>query len=142
MRQISAFGVIGAVATVSHYTTLVVLVESGLLGAVAASSLGYLVGGAVNYLLNKRITFRSVVPGRRAVPRFAIVAGIGWLANGTIVWLLTAHLALAYLAAQIVATVVVFAWNFVANKHWTFAQRHPPWNLSVDATERDHPHPS
>jgi putative flippase GtrA len=55
-----------------------------------------------------------------ALPRFALVATAGAAINTGIVALLYAAGA-HYLVAQAVATVAVLAWNFLANRYWTFA---------------------
>jgi putative flippase GtrA len=121
LRQVGWFGTIGATATALHYLVLIGLVELLDAGPTVASSAGYVAGGTLNYLLNKRVTFRSPAPGHRAVPRFVAVALVGAAANATVVWFATAILATPYLLAQVIATALVFVWNFLANKHWTFA---------------------
>lgn len=124
LRQIGWFGTIGAAATALHYLVLVGLVELLGVGPTGASSVGYVAGGTVNYILNKRFTFRSPASDRRAVPRFVAVALVGAAANAAVVWVLTAVGGVQYVLAQVVATGAVFVWNFFANKHWTFSDVH------------------
>lgn len=121
LRQIGWFGTIGAAATALHYIVLVSLVELMGVGPTAASSTGYVAGGALNYILNKRYTFRSAARAQRAVPRFVAVALVGAAANATVVWALTALGGVQYALAQVAATGSVLVWNFLANKYWTFS---------------------
>lgn len=120
--QFAAFCGVGALATAVHYTLLVALVELAGVGAVAASSAGAALGALVGYALNRRYTFRS---GRRhgeALPRFAATAAAGWLLNAAVMYVATQVLGLHYLAAQVLATGIVLAWNFGMNRAWTFAE--------------------
>jgi len=110
----------GAIGTVAQYAVLVTLVQSGAAGAVAASTAGAIVGAAINYGLNHRVTFASGVPHARALPRFAAVAAVGIALNALVV---AAVLALAgphYLVAQVAATLTVLAAGYLANRAWTF----------------------
>jgi putative flippase GtrA len=118
--QFQKFVLVGGLATATQYAVLVAMVR--LLGAnpVFASSCGYVISALLNYYLNYRLTFRSVQSHRRALPRFGAIAVVGLLINSTIVWALSEHGPLPYLAAQIVATAVVLLWNFGANRKWTF----------------------
>lgn len=121
LRQLGWFGTVGAAATALHYFVLIILVELLGVGPTMASSAGFVAGGTLNYILNKRFTFRSARPDRSAVPRFLIVALVGTAANAAVVWTLTAVFTVPYLLAQVVATGSVLIWNFLANKHWTFS---------------------
>jgi putative flippase GtrA len=110
----------GAVGTAVHYAVLIALVAFADAGAVEASTMGALVGAAVNYALNHRFTFRSRKAHGTAFPRFALVAAAGIVLNALV---LAAVLAIAgphYLVAQLVATCAVLAAGFLANRAWTF----------------------
>jgi putative flippase GtrA len=116
------FAGVGVIGTLAHYVTLVLLVEIFGAGPVTASSSGYLVGALINYLLNYFYTFRSNRRHIEALPRFYLVAAVGFVFNGTIMFLLVRLLNVNYLVAQIVATTIVLVWNFIANKIWTFTE--------------------
>jgi putative flippase GtrA len=121
LGQFLKFAAGGAVGTACHYATLVLWVES-LGGPVVPGALaGFCVGALVNYLLARRFVFASDRPHGSALPRFALVAAVGAAINTGIVALLYgagAH----YLVAQVAATGAVLAVNFLANRHWTFAE--------------------
>ncbi len=121
-RQFSAFFGVGLVAAVVHYGTLIGLVEGAGAGPVPATLAGYVLGGVVSYLLNRRHVFASDRPHREATWRFAVVAGVGFALTGLIMALLTGRLALPYLPAQVATTGVVMLWSFAANRWWTFGR--------------------
>lgn len=113
----------GVLAAIGHYGTLALAVELGRIGPVPAALAGFLVGGVISYLLNRRWTFASDRPHGAAVPRFALVALAGFLLTGLSMALLTDGLGLHYLPAQLATTGLVMLWTFLANRSWTFATR-------------------
>lgn len=123
--QFSRFAVIGAIATGLQYLVLVLLVRSNLAGAVAASSIGFATSSLLNYLLNRRFTFRSAKRHAHALPRFLAVAGVGLCINGLLMWLLSYPIELHYLIAQMAATAGTLLWNYSMNRLWTFAEPMP-----------------
>ncbi len=123
-RQFVAFFGVGLVAAVVHYGLLVSLVEGYGLDPVQATLAGYVAGGLVSYLMNRRMTYGSDRPHREAGWRFAVVALVGF----GLTWLAMAALVrgggLPYLPAQIATTGIVLVWSFLAHKFFTF--REPP----------------
>ena len=111
----------GGVATSTHYGVLVGLVEGFGLSPPPSAALGALCGALVAYVANRRFTFSSDASHRRALPRFLAIALLGGALNGFLVWVGTRGLAWHYLAAQVVATVLVLGLTFCLNRSWTFA---------------------
>ena len=124
-RQVSAFAVVGVFAAVAHYGALITLVEGFGWQAVPATLVGYVAGGIVSYLLNRRHTFASDRPHEEAGWRFALVAGIGFCLTWVAMHLLHDRAGMQYLLAQLVTTGVVLVWSFAANKFWTFGAKAP-----------------
>jgi putative flippase GtrA len=124
-RQFSAFAIVGLFAAVAHYGALVALVEGFAWGAVPATLVGYVAGGIVSYILNRRHTFASDRPHEEATWRFAAVAGVGFCLTWICMEILNGRLGVQYLLAQIVTTGVVLLWSFSANKFWTFGTGGP-----------------
>ena len=123
-RQFSAFFGVGIAAAIVHYGLLVSLVEGYRMEPVRATLVGYVGGGIVSYLLNRRHTYASDRPHREAGWRFALVALVGFGLTWAFMALLVRLLGAPYLPAQIVTTGIVLVWSFLAHKLWTF--REPP----------------
>jgi putative flippase GtrA len=121
-RLVSFIGV-GAIATLVQYCILVFSVEVLGLRPFLGSSVGFAISAILNYWLNYHFTFRSQNSHVGAASRFALVALAGLLLNALAMVLLGRVPGLPYIAAQIIATVVVLAWNFLGNSLWTFAHR-------------------
>jgi putative flippase GtrA len=117
--QFVRFAAGGAVGTVVHYLTLVVLVEACSAPVTAATASGFAVGAITNYLIARHWVFRSDRSHTSALPRFATIALAGAVINTVLVGALNA-IGLHYLLAQVVATGTVLVLNFLANRYWTF----------------------
>lgn len=121
-RQFAAFSGVGVVAAVVHYGLLVGLVEAAGVAPVPATLAGYVAGGIVSYLLNRRLTYASDRPHAEAGWRFAIVAGVGFLLTWGLMHVFTVRMGLPYLPMQVVTTGIVLFWSFLANRIWTFGE--------------------
>ncbi|MBS7538764.1 GtrA family protein [Ancylobacter lacus] len=125
LRHILLFAALGAVGTLAQYTVLVALVRGAGLGPVLASTAGFLVGGLVNYQLNRRIAFRSSKSHAEAAGKFFTVAGIGLGLNALLMTLFTRVLGLPYLPAQLLCTGLLVLWHYAGNALWTFRESRP-----------------
>ena len=123
VRQFLAFTGVGAVGTAGHYLTLILLVETLQWNPVLSTSLGFVVGALINYILNYKYTFSSNKSHHETLFRFLLVAVIGALINSGIMYLGTTLWSVNYLLTQLVATGIVLIQNFTLNKLWTFAER-------------------
>lgn len=111
---------VGIVAAIAHYGTLIGLVEGFRLDALVASTIGFALGAVVSYTLNYKFTFFSKNRHREAFIKFLAVAIVGSLLNGMIVAFSIDVIQLHYLVGQLIATGLVFAWSYIANRMWTF----------------------
>jgi putative flippase GtrA len=119
LSRFARFALVGAVATAIQYALLILLVRGLHLPPTPASSIGFVVSAAANYLLNYHFTFESERPHGPAAARFALLAGAGLLLNAIIMHVLVGA-GVHYLIAQVCATAVVLLWNFIGNSLWTF----------------------
>ena len=122
-RQLSTYALVGAVASLAHYSVLVALVELGAIPPVPAALAGYVVGGVVSYRLNRRHTFASDRPHQEAVWRFALVALVGFCLTYLLMRLFVDRLSAPYLPAQLLTTILIMFVSFAINRLWTFAHR-------------------
>ena len=122
LRQLAAFGGVGLVAMAVHYGILLTLIELLRAAPVPAALAGYVGGGLVSNVLNRRHTFASDAPHEEAGMRFALVAGVGFCVTWMLMQLFTIQLGAPYFPAQVVTTLIVMAWSFAAHRFWTFAR--------------------
>lgn len=120
LRHFLLFAALGALGTLAQYAVLIALASGLGVRPVLASCAGFLTGGVVNYLLGRRIAFRSDRPHAEAAPRFFAVAGMGLVFNALLMALFTEALGLPYLPAQLVTTGLLVLWHYAGNLLWTF----------------------
>jgi putative flippase GtrA len=120
VTQFFKFACVGVCGTAAAYSALIALVEVFKVPVIAATTVGFVVGAIVNYILNRRFTFVSEANHAVALPKFLTVAAFGAAINAFMVGWLVEHGGVHYLIAQICATATVLVWNFVANTLWTF----------------------
>jgi putative flippase GtrA len=114
------YACMGAIGTAAQFLTLFLCVRSGLSNAVTGTVAGGIVGAGVNYFLNRRITFRTSIAHRSALPRFLATACLGIVVSGLMMKALTETGGLNYLIAQIVVSGAVLILTFLLNSIWTF----------------------
>jgi putative flippase GtrA len=122
-QQFFTFAGIGAIGTGGHYAILLLLVQVISTDPVFASTVGFTVGALINYILNYRITFSSNKRHRETLTKFFSVAALGAVINGAIMSVGINMYDVHYLIIQMIATCIVLALNFTANKYWTFADK-------------------
>jgi len=118
--QFARFAMVGAIGTLGHYLTLLLLVNQFAASPVIASAVGSVLGALINYVLNYKFTFRSQASHGPSLMKFMIVAAIGALLNVGIMWLGVNALRLNYLLVQLIATTLVLICGFLLNRAWTF----------------------
>ena len=110
-RQFLRFAAVGAVATAAHYAVLFSLVEFAGVAPLTATVIGFLTGGVVCYVLNRRFTFEERPAYARGLVKFLIVITIGGAVNAAIFAFFVGQ-GLHYMLAQAIATLIVLVWNY------------------------------
>lgn len=110
----------GGIGTLVHYLLLTLTVEFLAMPVTSATTLGFAAGAAVNYQINRRVTFGDSSHAPYAFGRFMLIAILGMFVNLGVVFLVTRFTTAHYLVAQLVATATVLALGFTANAIWTF----------------------
>ncbi len=120
VRQLTAYASVGAAATAFHYAVLIALVEAGGWRPLPATLCGYVVGGVVAYVLNRRHTFASDRSHAEAGWRFALTAFLGFCVTYVLMSLFVERLGAPYLLAQAITTLIAMFVTFAINRSWTF----------------------
>ncbi|MFP2896976.1 GtrA family protein [Corallococcus sp. 4LFB] len=111
----------GAIATAVDFVAVLGMVEWGGISPVWATVAGCVLGGVVNYSINRVITFRSNGAVAPQLARYTLVSSTSALLNAGGVALLTLHPQLAYtLGWWVVRGVVYFAWNLPLQRDYVF----------------------
>ncbi|MCG5510354.1 GtrA family protein [Ectothiorhodospira lacustris] len=124
-HQFLAFVTVGGISTAGHYTLFIGLAYTANVEPTLASTIGFIGGAIINYILNYRFTFKATGTHTTIAPRFIAAALSGMLLNAGLLATGVYILKINYLAAQIASTAVVLFWNFIINKYWTFSGQTP-----------------
>lgn len=123
VEQVLKFGLVGGIAFVIDYGTLMVL--SQLLGVnpVVAAAISFVVSLVFNYLASMKYVFarKGDLSRRKEFIIFVGLSCIGLIINEIIMFAGTAAFgtdAFAVSATKVVATAVVMVWNFLSRKKW------------------------
>lgn len=120
-RQLFWFGATGAAAAATQLLAVMVLVESGGLAPLLANGFGFLVAFGVSYLGHRHLTFSAHdVMTARSLPRFFLVAVLGFLLNELLFALLLTQTALPYWFALALVLLAVAVITFVMSRGWAF----------------------
>jgi len=113
---------VGGTAAIVEWTSfafLIGVVHFHYLAAVVGS---FIVATAANYLLSIRFVFGR---GRHSLHKEAfmvyMVSGVGLLLNMLLMWFFVGRLGIPAMTAKIIATGIVFFWNFGSRKMFVFA---------------------
>ncbi len=117
-KQFVRYASVSVIGTAVHFLIYIGLVESGF-RVVPSSAAAFIISALSNYWLNYHYTFSSGQTHRVALIKFCCVALVGLLLNTLIIFTLD-RMNWHYLLAQVAAAIVVLAWNFAANRLWTF----------------------
>ena len=122
--QLVKYAIAGTLAVVVHFVTLAFLVEVAGLVPLVSTTVGFLLGCAVNYMLQHLWVFAATGNHATFLSRYIVVTAITTTMNVALFHLLFSIVSLWYLFAQAISTIVIFLVNFEINRRFTF--RGPP----------------
>lgn len=117
-HQICRYAVVGGIAFIIDWTVLFVLTEFFQWHYLASAALSFVLGVVVNYTLSLKWVFDVRTFTKRSI-EFAVFAVIGVLGlglNELFIGLFTEVFAIYYMISKLLATALVFFWNFYARK--------------------------
>ena len=118
-RQLFSYFFVGLAAALVEWTSFWVFNSPLRLGIYLSTLLSFLIATSVNWLLGRKTTFKKHSKARDArkdiLPVF-LVSGVGLGLNILLMWLFVDRLLWIPLLSKILATGIVFAWNFTSRR--------------------------
>ena len=119
--------IVGGVAFLVDMLLLIILKELGNASTLLSATLSFVIGTLVNYLLSTYWAYNSTNIDNGAVRllMFTAIAAVGLFLNNLIILFFDKHVTIggalgklipAYVVGKVVATALVFFWNFTARK--------------------------
>jgi putative flippase GtrA len=118
--QACRFGLVGATNTALTLGAYALLVLVGVPGPVAGA-LGWALGAANGYRLNRGWTFRSAARGITPAARYVTVQALGAGLNALGIWLVVGHGDLPRFEGEIAILPAVTLLTFALCRGWVFA---------------------
>lgn len=115
MGKIAGFGVVGGLAFLIDYGTMVLLTEVFGVPYLVSTTISFIVSLIFNYLASMRFVFahRQDISRRREFVVFVVLSVIGLGINDALMWAGTDLVGIPYFITKFFATAVVMVWNFV-----------------------------
>lgn len=113
---------VGGAAFFIDFLTLYILTSVLDIHYLISNVVGFLFGLTTNYLLSIKWVFaqRKMDNRKKEFIAFASIGFVGLLINQFVMWLMTEQMVLFYLYSKIVATGIVFLWNFFGRRYIVF----------------------
>ena len=117
---------VGVVGTIADLAVLFILVSLLDVFYMYANVVSYGAGTVVNFFLNKRYTFNNTYKKVHfQFMSFALVAAVGWVLSEALLYVFVNYLFanssdLSVMVSKVMATFIVFVYNYIVNKRTTF----------------------
>ena len=120
--QLFSYLIVGGIATVVEWVCFYILSYQTHIHYLLATTLAFVISTAANWLAGRLLTFRGAEkqPILQELAKIYAVSIIGLLLNLLLMYLFVQKVGLAKMVGKIIATVLVFAWNFVVRKFWIY----------------------
>ena len=117
-KQILKFGVVGGIAFVIDYLTLIFCKEVLGINVLLSAAIAFTTSVIFNYILSIKFVFdvNEKNDSKRNFILFIIFSIIGLGLTELIMWLGTDILLIHYLLVKIIATAIVMVFNFITRK--------------------------
>lgn len=118
LLQIFKFVIVGGLAFVIDYVTLIICKEIFHLNTLLSAAIAFTVSVVVNYILSVKWVFdvNKNNSEKRNFIIFIIFSVIGLGLTELIMWLGTDVMGISYLIIKIIATIIVMVFNFITRK--------------------------
>ena len=122
--QFVRYGLVSVIALAVDFGGMVLLVELLSIHYLVAATVSFISGLAVNYLLSRAWVFteRKYESRVKEFIIFTSIGIVGLLLNNSIMWLAVERIGIYYIFSKIIATILVFFWNFGLRKMLVFKQ--------------------
>lgn len=118
MQQILRFGVVGGIAFLIDYISLIICKEVFGLNVLLSAAIAFTISVIFNYILSVKWVFdvNKEKSEKKNFILFIIFSVIGLILTEIIMWFGTDILKIHYLIVKIIATGIVMVFNFVTRK--------------------------
>lgn len=118
--QMARYGLVGVLATLVHFSVVVMLVELLHMDPVISNVPAFFTGFLVSYYSNRSWTFAGSGGRSGCLPKYLLVQIVGLGLNLGIMFLTVNVLKWSYIVGLCLALLCAALVTFLLNKYWTF----------------------
>ncbi len=115
-RQMGLYLIVGAVATVVEWTVFYFLVQYAEIRYYIATPIAFIFSTYANWITGRRVLFHPTQNTKKELAKIYLTSTFGLLWNLLIMWIAVDGCGLEPMLSKIMATGVVFLWNFIIRK--------------------------
>lgn len=121
-RQLFSYLIVGGIATIVEWVCFYMFSYRAHIHYLLATTLAFAISTAANWLAGRLLTFRAAEkqPIWQEFIKIYAVSVMGLVFNLLLMYLFVQRAGLAKMTGKIIATILVFAWNFVVRKFWIY----------------------
>lgn len=121
IKELFLYLIVGGIATVTEWILFYIFNDILLIHYILSTVIAYILSTFVNWISGKIIVFKNTKHGI-IFEILSIYAAsiIGLLLNIGIMWVLIEILKINSMISKIIATILVFIWNFVIRKFYIY----------------------
>ncbi len=119
-NQVILFGLVGLANTIVGYGTIILFMEGLGWSPWTSNAMGYAVGLAMGFVLNRRLTFQSEVSGSGGFTRYVLAFILAYAINLIVLAVALGTLVDMRLVAQAIAMIAYTGVFFIACKYYVF----------------------
>lgn len=113
--QIIKFTIVGVIAFIIDYGTLIILKELFKINLFISTELAFIFSVIINYYLSVKYVFNVNNKNNNFIP-FIILSFIGLILTELIMYIGVKKINISYLIVKIIATIIVMIFNFITRK--------------------------
>ena len=115
-KQMGLYLIVGAVATLVEWTVFYLLVQYAEIRYFIATPIAFIFSTYANWIIGRRLLFHPTQNIKKELAKIYLTSAFGLLWNLLIMWLAVDGFGLAPMLSKIMATGIVFLWNFAIRK--------------------------
>lgn len=127
-KQFAKFGIVGVIAFIIDYGTMLLLTEVFGIDYLISTTAGFIVALVFNYFASMRFVFerREGMSRKKEFAIFAVLSIIGLVLNDALMFVAVDLAGVDYRISKIVVTAIVSVYNFITRKVFLEEKNEPP----------------
>lgn len=117
LMELMRFALTGGVCFIAEFICLTMMVEWLKVPVLWATAIAFLISVALNYAMCVKWVFLGAKDGGAGVKAtFLLTSGVGFGLNELFMWLMTGPMAIHYMIAKVISTLLVMIWNYITKR--------------------------